>query len=272
MSASPERDTMIATLREEALKDTEKYAEKQRFGLFSQPPTLAVGDNSYFQPKKAKRDQNGKVVTEPRGVYTIGAKTGTAKMQFTPLEYTTIGDPYIDPARRARIEEKQNKKRGISHDGEFKPANPSKMLTKGLFPHEPDFEVKKKVRQLDPNGRVLIGPKNITTNPPKAGHYGSTVGHLLDEAQMEWQKDEYERARELRFKELQENKKKMKPDPFRSMDPGSKNFNKDKNVFGSDVPPPTKKEKKVEERKDDRDPFKPSNPSKKVALGRCGII
>lgn len=34
-SRSLDRDTMMATLRKEALDDAEKYADKQRFALFS---------------------------------------------------------------------------------------------------------------------------------------------------------------------------------------------------------------------------------------------
>ena len=33
------------------LTDTEITATKRRFGLFSQPPSIAIGDDSYFNSK-----------------------------------------------------------------------------------------------------------------------------------------------------------------------------------------------------------------------------
>ena len=44
---SSERDQTLLQLKAEAIKDTEKEATKQRFALFSSPPPLAVGDDSY---------------------------------------------------------------------------------------------------------------------------------------------------------------------------------------------------------------------------------
>lgn len=45
-------------------------------------------------------------------------------------------------------------------------------------------------------GKVISNPKNITTNPPKSGHYSTTTGHLFT-APAKHMKDEYERKREL---------------------------------------------------------------------------
>jgi len=36
-------------MRESALLEADMVASKRRFGLFSQPPTLAIGDDSLFR-------------------------------------------------------------------------------------------------------------------------------------------------------------------------------------------------------------------------------
>lgn len=39
------------TLRKSALQDSEQYASKRRFGLFSQPVSTAVGDDGIYKKK-----------------------------------------------------------------------------------------------------------------------------------------------------------------------------------------------------------------------------
>jgi hypothetical protein len=73
---SAERDVMIKTLREEAIKETEVIATKQRFALFSQPPPLGIGDYSHelVKPRIAinfkldPKDENKKPITEPPNI------------------------------------------------------------------------------------------------------------------------------------------------------------------------------------------------------------
>ena len=52
-----ERELEIAALREKSLKDTEKVAKQIRFGLFSSPPPLAVGDDAKYIKKFHPRDE-----------------------------------------------------------------------------------------------------------------------------------------------------------------------------------------------------------------------
>lgn len=43
----------------------------QRFGLFSQPISNAIGDTTYFREKKADLDEDGAVKTAPRNFTTF---------------------------------------------------------------------------------------------------------------------------------------------------------------------------------------------------------
>lgn len=265
MFETADRDKMIETLRVTANEETEKQAKKQRFGLFSQPPPLAVGDNSYFNPKTAKKNESGKPITEVRGIYAVGSKTGKSSSNyFSNPKY--IEEPYVDPGRRALIEAKKNKKRGSSHDQEFKPASGYKTVISASFKHETDYVEHKKTKNVDATGKVITGPPNITSKPGKKGHYATTTGHLFGKAP-EFIKDEYDRPRELKYKEHMEQKKMMQEQAFKVNDHGNKNFQPDKKLYGLDKElPPVKEEKKknVEDDKGEkRDPFKPSNPPKK---------
>jgi hypothetical protein len=43
----------MSDLRQKIMADEEIIASKRRFGLFSQPPPLAVGDDGAYQKKKS---------------------------------------------------------------------------------------------------------------------------------------------------------------------------------------------------------------------------
>jgi hypothetical protein len=47
-----------------------------RHGMFSIPISTAIGDDTYFVPKVAKRDQEGAVIIEPRNFTTKNVKKG----------------------------------------------------------------------------------------------------------------------------------------------------------------------------------------------------
>lgn len=47
-----------------------------RHGLFTMPVSNAIGDNNYFPDKKARRDGEGHVITDPRNFTTKKPKKG----------------------------------------------------------------------------------------------------------------------------------------------------------------------------------------------------
>ena len=44
--------------------------------MFSVPISTAIGDDTYFKPKEARRDHEGAVITEPRNFTTKNVKKG----------------------------------------------------------------------------------------------------------------------------------------------------------------------------------------------------
>lgn len=63
----------LETLRDGALKDSEREAEKERFGLFAQPSPLSLGDCRY-EPNHHPRDDDGNVLMQPPNFYTSPMK------------------------------------------------------------------------------------------------------------------------------------------------------------------------------------------------------
>ena len=59
------------------------------------PISNAIGDNNYFPIKKARRDQEGAVITDPRNFTTKKAKLGAGPdSTFSKPVFATVGDPY----------------------------------------------------------------------------------------------------------------------------------------------------------------------------------
>lgn len=53
--------------------------------------------------RSGKRDENGKVPTQPKNMSVRAPMAGKSKSSyFSLLGFTTIGDPYIEPEKQAR--------------------------------------------------------------------------------------------------------------------------------------------------------------------------
>jgi len=258
-----EKTQTLSALRTKILSDTVNNQGTNRFGLFSFPPAGVWGDGDYNFEKSKKLGQDGKPVTKPRGLYSGPGRSGkTESSYFAKAGYTTIGDKYIDPSSMDR-QYQLSKKSKNPHENEWKPADGSKTDPfKAIFEHKTELHnVKKNYR--GPDGKVIVPPKNITTNPPKVGHGASTVGHLFNKTYPHMA-EPFNRQRELEVKEAEADRKKLQEQAFKCNSHGGSTFNKDKNVFGKDdkiLPPASSKPKGAPLMKHEA-PFKPSNPSK----------
>lgn len=260
---SAEKTQTLTALRTQILAESMSKEGRNRFGLFSYPPAGASGSGDYDFTKAKILGEDGKVKTQPRGIYSGPTKGGkTESSYFAKGAYISIGDKYVDPDSKERQYQMEKKKKN-NHDAEWKPADGSKTDPfKSIYKHMTEHsDTKKNYRGAD--GRVAIQPKNITTNPGKSGHGDSTVGHLLGE-HYKHQADPYDRSRELAAKEREENKKKLQEAPFRSASHGGEAFNNGKKTFGKDdkVLPPAKPLPLTPKGKVHEAPFRPANPSK----------
>ncbi|KAL4450247.1 hypothetical protein ABPG74_008953 [Tetrahymena malaccensis] len=251
--AQTEREQALETLRQKALQDSDALGSRQRFALFSQPPPLAVGDDSIYKHTLVKKDENGKVPTQPRNMSIKAPQQGKSKSSFfSLLGFTTIGDPYIEPDRIQRQYELQKKKLN-KQDQVFKPASSYKTIVTSSFEHLPDYDNKPKTVK-DADGKVITQPKNITTSV--------TVKQLLKP--YPHMVEPFDREREFRKRERDHHIQLLKDKPqFKTYSHGGYNFSPDKKAFGYDGTFPEKKVRDFSPNIFKHDnPFKPSNPTK----------
>jgi hypothetical protein len=174
-------------------------SQKMRLGMFSVPVSNAIGETNFFPTKKARRDQEGAVITDPRNFTTKKPKKGHGvDATFTKPIFNAPGDPFKESASvpmRTNVHEGYKE---AGHDKDFKPAKDiNRKNYRADFPHMTDYVEKKKSRKA-PEGGVLIEPRNFLTNPPKKGEVGKQTsfgGNLPHMA------DPYDHKREILTKE-----------------------------------------------------------------------
>ena len=69
-------DEKKEALRTQHFTESFAMAQKMRHGMFTMPISTAIGDNNYFPTKKARRDELGAVITDPRNFTTKKPKKG----------------------------------------------------------------------------------------------------------------------------------------------------------------------------------------------------
>jgi len=170
------------------------------------PVSNAIGDNNYFPTKKARKDEEGHVITDPRNFTTKKPKKGHGPdATFTKPVFTSIGDPYKNQASAPMRTHKHEGYKDAGHDKDFKPAKDTMRKVKADFSHMTDYIEKKKNRR-DAEGAVMTEPKNFLTNPPKKGEvgkgtsFGGNLPHLPEP---------FDRKRELLTKERIDHESKV---------------------------------------------------------------
>ena len=72
-----------------------RFIFRPRFGLFSQPVSVAIGDTNKFPSKTANKDEDGRPILGPRNFYTKREKRGKDdSVYFSIQSYLCIGDLY----------------------------------------------------------------------------------------------------------------------------------------------------------------------------------
>ena len=157
MSADLEaKDQEKAALSKKYMEESFALVNQQRHGLFSVPGSLAIGENTYAPRKVPKRDDDGRVSTQPPNFLTTKIKKGhTDNILFSKPSYTSVEDPYNDKKLQMR-EAKKDGYKAVS-DLPFKPAKTVPNPVKATFEYmEQDKNIKKNFK--GPDG-VITGPK-----------------------------------------------------------------------------------------------------------------
>ena len=186
---------------------------RQRFGLFSQPVSNAIGDNNGFQQKKRVLDEDGKVITAPRNFYTTRTKKGQVngsrhdRVLFSKPGFNALGDPFIQAGLnslgRTYVKDGHLK---AGHEKAFVPAKlKTEKVPSAPYKYMEQKEGGKK-NFRDEDGAVVTGPKQMLTSNLKRGKVGkgTTFGGPIPHV-----KDEYDTGKEVAKKEREYHESKI---------------------------------------------------------------
>ena len=276
-------------LRAKALNHADKEAEKERFGLFTQASPLGLGDCRY-EAGHHPRDEDGNVKMQPANFYTSPMKlTKSPEVYFDNANFTNpdkFVDPYIDytkihrPLKHKPIPQKKNSDNewikpepflpAVTKFNEYKRIDDHAMIYKGNpYKNMPDYPIKKIVKRVDADDKVIIGPSNVITEPVRHGHYNSTYGHTINKYPDYSMGQGYDNERHKDFEADKKWQAKYKETQFfKSMSYGPCDLNRDMDLYG-DRPKlgPEKKVWKYKQALSHLNPFTPSNPHKSGKLG-----
>ena len=195
--------------------------EQQRFGYFSVPYPSTIGDQAYSQKQEYHHKVvDRKVITENRGIYTQGPKSGKGPdVYFPPPEPTEKLLKQKEEDERIRIEKEKKKKQQELIEKKklkernpfpFKPGGPQIQFSfyKKLDDDKPELppaqEKEKKTYKIG-NFKVKTEIRNIQASPLKTGKYPSDYfGFYYSDDNMQ------EKFKELNEKEKAERLEKIK--------------------------------------------------------------
>ena len=218
--------------RKKLFMDSKFQPNNQKYGLFSYTGTLSISDSPYYLKSQSHRGPDGNVITGPRNFLSSPTKPGkTTDVYFSLPNYTA--DPFKDPSKPYLKEKFLAQKMKEKHSSAWKPGG-NKPEMYSLFPHEPT-EIFKKINKRDSDGKVITGPRNFYTSPPKKGIASITPGLLLGPSQ-EYISDPYDRKHKLWSEDNTKHKAKMQAQSFKSMDPGGKLFSDFKSTYNGEIP------------------------------------
>jgi len=127
-----------------------------------------------FPKKKARRDAEGAVITEPRNFYTRRPRKGAADdVLFSKPSYNCKGEPYVaNTLKGGRTFPKETYKKG-GHEIDFKPAKVvHEKVPKAAYPYIPQGANMVKKNYRDAEGAVITEPPNFLTTRMKKGKVG----------------------------------------------------------------------------------------------------
>lgn len=123
------------------------------------------------------------VASDPPNIRTGPGKRGRGdSILFGKPTYASIGDPFKEAALCIVRKEHRAREIEVGNEKPFKLTKAVRQPDNSAYPHMKDFEhVQKNFRDVENNNEVMIGPRNLLTNPPKAGIVGknTTFGGMV---------------------------------------------------------------------------------------------
>ena len=167
------------------------------------------------------------------------------------------------------IGRKVNREREIEVGNEkpFRPTKHIRQPTNATYEHMQDFvQVEKNFRDEENPRDVVIGPRNMLTNPPKKGAVGKNITFGGNIPYIE---DDYMRLKKLATEDRLKGKALEQDKPFSQQAKKTHVFNTNKSVIGEDRPIPNRplKEKPGPLMEHDK-AFKPSHPARSGQINK----
>ena len=250
-SASPTKKEMdIQRSLQEIDNERKERDEQQRFGYFSVPYPSTIGDQAYSQKQEYHHKiVDRKVITENRGIYASGPKSGKGPdVYFPPPEPTEklLQQKEIDEKLRSEREKKkkqqeliEKKKLKERNPFPFKPGGPQPQFSfyKKLDDDKPELplakEREKKTYKIGPF-KVRTEIRNVQASPQKTGKYPSDYfgfyysdDNMIDRLKELNEKEKADRMEKIKQSKNAQPKAVFKPASLKKCDP----FVSDKDTY-----------------------------------------
>ena len=200
------------------------------------------------------------VMTDPRNINIGMPKRGKGdEALFMRASYNAIGNPFKEAARTLVRREDRNRQIEVGNEKPFRPTKHIRQPTNSAFEHMKDYEqVVKNFRDAEDNGAVIIGPRNIQTNPPKFGRVGKNTTFS---GMIPYMEDDFNRPKSLANAERLKGKALEQEKPFSQKVKKTHMFNSTRAVIGEDIDIPHREQpgKRPPLMEHDK-PFRPSHP------------
>lgn len=268
-----EAEDVHAAKRAEILAQSLDSSNTKAWGYFGMTGPLAIGDNSYA-PKLTRKappadDDNGEpfknITTRP---VIKGAGTDPYFQFETPL---ALGDPFQDPG----LAEKKGKVWMLDPEAVFRPPGSIKRgLNKLGYEYIEHCDSAKDPKDVKAKYMDYTPPAQILTGPSKKGGGGVFTRGVLfgwgeDRAFIEHMPDDYDSAKKMRAKDLEEHHAKLQEMAFKGMHYGNNAFFNNTETFNYEIPthiPRDKEPPDTSRRAVHESAFRPSHPTKKGIL------
>ncbi|CAD8062583.1 unnamed protein product [Paramecium sonneborni] len=181
------------------IRDLENISQRERHGLFNQPPPLLLGDQ-YNDALKSQGKEKGVLVNKK-------LQKKHEPVLFLEPGYTTLNDPYKDQFKAKQIYDKE-RELAIKNPNSFKPNDHVKSVKHSEFEHMKEFN-DKVFNTRTPTGDVRTQARNFFTNPAKKGLGRTTIKNVF--GQIEYIPDPYDRQEELDRQERIKHRSKFLP-------------------------------------------------------------
>ncbi|CAK91464.1 unnamed protein product (macronuclear) [Paramecium tetraurelia] len=152
------------------IRDLENISQRERHGLFNQPPPLSLGDQ-YNDALKSQGKEKAILINKK-------LQKKHEPVLFSEPGYTTLNDPYKDQFKAKQIYDKE-RELAIKNPNSFKPNDHQKSVKHSEFEHMKEYN-DKVFKTRNSAGNVVTQARNFLTNPAKKGLGRTTINNLFN--------------------------------------------------------------------------------------------